>query len=711
MIGPPEDRRPPLTPQLALRVAIIGSVALGMFAIIFFRLWFLQVLSGQQYLAAAQTNQTREIGIAAPRGEILDDTGTALVNSTRALAVQISPPDLPVPVSLTNIAQLEHPPRPDAVLYNRLAHVLGMSTNRISCQLHMKAPNVFRLSPVACDVGSQLTLSSYADVTVRKGSVVNKYMQAYIAERQDEFPGVQVQRVYITHYPFTTLAAQVLGSVGPITTPELAERTYQGVPRDSTIGQSGLESEYDSFLLGKPGYQKVQINAFGQPTEDLSTKSPLQGHNLKLSLDAKLQRVGEQALQQSMSDNASPGGAFVAMNPDTGAVYAMGSLPSYDPSVFTGNLTQAKYDQLINPNNGDPLLDRAIQSAGPTGSTFKPITATAALQSGQWSIDSMFDDTGQFCVGTGGAQQCRHNSGHAVDGSLNLVNALRVSSDDFFYNLGALTNSADPATHPNGGPLDTWADKYGIGRYTGIDLPAEVNGTLPSPAWRANRNTLEAQCDSATGPYRYTNGHTLSRRKLKGYRRSPKHAPGGCGIADGTNRPWSIGDNESLAVGQGDVQVTPLQLAVAYSAVANNGYIVRPHLGLDVQSPDGTVLQTISSPPPRKLGVNPLYLETIRQGLREAASLPGGTSYDVMGNFPEQVYGKTGTAQYTNQPDYAWYACFVPATATSKPIVVVVHVEKGGFGDIAAAPVARQILSQWFFGKAGKYVAGTSTTL
>jgi penicillin-binding protein 2 len=350
--------------------------------------------------------------------------------------------------------------------------------------------------------------------------------------------------------------------------------------------------------------------------------------------------------------------------------------------------------------NGQPLLNRAIQSVGPTGSTFKPITATAALQSGEWSTSQIFDDTGQFCVGSGGAQQCRHNSGHAVDGSLDLVNALKVSSDDFFYNLGARTNPNDPASHPNGGPLDQWAHKYGIGRDPGIDLPNAAKGTLPSPKWRASRNRLEAECDNATGPF-------------KGKR---KHSPGGCGIADGTNRPWSIGDNESLAVGQGDVQVSPLQLAVAYAALANGGTIVRPHLALDVQNTAGTVLQRIDPPPSRHININPLYLETIRAGLRAAASQPGGTSDDVMGNFHQQVYGKTGTAQYFTantgvESDYAWYACFVPATATSKPIVVVVWVEKGGFGDVGAAPVARQILSQWFYGKAGPYVTGTSTSL
>ena len=711
MTAPPEERRPPLTPQLALRVAIVGSFALGLFAIIFFRLWFLQVLSGDQYVKAATVNRVRKVNIAAPRGEVLDASGTALVDSVKTLAVQISPEDLPSPVTLDKLETLEHPPKADAIVYNRLAHVLGLSTKRSRCTLHMAKPNVFRLSPIACAVGKQVTLQAYADVTVRSGSVVTRIMQFYLAENQRLFPGVQVQKVYVTHYPYTTLAAQVLGTVGPITAGEIKAKSYPGAAKTDIVGQAGLEAEYDSFLRGKDGYQQVQVNALNQPTGDLRTYAPVRGHNLKISLNSQLQRVGQQALAQSMSLNASPGGSFVAMNPDTGAVYAMGSLPSFDPSVFTGNLSQAKYDQLTNPNSGDALLNRATQSAGPTGSTFKPITSVAALSSGEWTTGSIFDDTGTFCVGTGAATQCRHNAGHAVDGSLDLVNALRVSSDDFFYNLGARLN-VDPSKAPTGGPLDQTAKQFGIGRSTDVDLPAEATGTLPSPTWRASRNRLEAECDNATGPFKWTapDGKQTSSHHHAGWVRSKKHAPGGCGIADGTNRPWSIGDNESLAVGQGDVQVTPLQLAVAYSALANGGTIVRPHFGADVQDQDGTVLQTINPPNSRHIPINPFYRSTILQGLNEAAQSTGGTSDDVMGNFPMKVYGKTGTAQYTNQPDYAWYACFV-VDNTNKPIVVVVHVEKGGFGDVAAAPVARQILSQWFFGKAGKYVAGTNSSL
>ena len=193
MSAPPEDRRPTMTPQLALRVAIVGSFALGLFAIIFFRLWFLQVLSGDQYVKAATVNRVRKIDVPAPRGQVVDASGTALVDSVKTLAVQISPEDLPRPVTLDKLETLEHPPKADAIVYNRLAHVLGMSTKRERCQLHMPKPNVFRLSRIACDVGQQVTLQSYADVTVRSGAVVTRIMQFYLAENQQLFPGVQVQ--------------------------------------------------------------------------------------------------------------------------------------------------------------------------------------------------------------------------------------------------------------------------------------------------------------------------------------------------------------------------------------------------------------------------------------------------------------------------------------------------------------------------------------
>jgi penicillin-binding protein 2 len=696
-----QEERPTMSPQLARRTAIVGTLALAMFAILFFRLWFLQVLSSDHYARAASVNFVRPVEVAAPRGEILDSSGQILASSQRAYAVEISPPHLPVPITDQTLA---HPPQADALLYVRLAHVVGLPTKRQPC--HVNGHGVFHMSQIACAVVQEYVQLPYAEATV--ASDITREQLYYLSERQAAFPGVSVQQIYQRTYPLNDVASQVLGLVSRITASEVKSPFYRGASQNDAVGQSGLEASYDRYLRGVDGAERVKVDALGNFVGVMSQVAPIAGNNLKLSLNAKLEEVGQQALQQSIDSNyPADGGAFVAMSPENGEVYAMGSLPTYDANVFTKPVPFSVYNSMFGPKSGDPQVNRAYQGAGPTGSTFKSITATAALESGVWSTSSIFDDTGQFCIGSGAAQQCRHNAGMAADGSLDLVNAIRVSSDDFFYNLGALTNSPAPA----GGALQHWARLYGIGRKTGIDLPAENPGTLPDEAWRSHRNALEAECDTATGPFRYTNGQNTSSVKHPGWHRSPKRPPGGCGIADGTNRPWSIGDNISLAVGQGDVQVTPLQLAVVYAAIANGGTIVTPHLGLDVQSPDGIVQRSFHPSARRHLSINPLYLETIRAGLRAAASQPGGTSADVFQNFPEQVYGKTGTAQYTGQQDYAWYACFVPATATSKPIVVVVTVQQGGFGAVGAAPVARQILSQWFFGNKGAYVAGSSKTL
>ncbi len=705
----PPDQKPPMSPQLAVRATILGTLALALFAIIFFRLWFLQVLSSGKYVAEASVNVTRELPILPQRGEIVDRNGNVLVDSVKGLAVQIAPPDLPVRLNpQTSLA----PPAADVVIFNRLARLLHMSRRARACGVVVYGPNDthstvhVRLPPIACAVAQEQNNLPYADVTIKSG--VSQDLYFYVAERQDQFPGVNVAQVYVRHYPDGNLAAQLFGTVGPINPGEVHEARYHGLSEDSIIGQDGLEYEYDEYLRGTVGQQRIEVNSNNQYVGTLPPTPPVAGQNLRLSLDANLQRAGQAALQQSIDDNPpANGGAFVALNPVNGQVYAMGSNPTFNPTIFTKAISQKQYNALTSPASNYPLINRAIQSVGPTGSTFKPITATAALESGAWLVDETYDDTGKFCTTDG---VCRQNAGGGANGVLNLVNAIRVSDDVFFYNLGALTNAPDPVAHPNGGALQQWASAFGIGHKTGIDLPFEVSGTLPTPGWRATRNQLEAECDTATGPFRYTNGQVTSAVMHKGWRRSPRHAPGGCGIADGTDRPWSVGDNINLAVGQGDVQVSPLQLAVVYSAIANGGTVVTPHLGLDIEQPDGTVLQEFNPPPARHLNINPTYLATIQAGLRAAASQPGGTSDDVMGNFPEQVYGKTGTAQYNGQQDYSWYACFVPPTATSKPIMIVVWVEQGGFGDVAAAPVAREMLSQWFFGNPGTYVRGTSNT-
>jgi penicillin-binding protein 2 len=723
---PPEDprTRANLNPALALRVGIVGSLILGLFAIVFFRLWFLQVLTGTHYVEAAAKNTTQRVAIAPARGKIFARNGrTVLVSSTTQLAAMIVPDELPVKVNQTNI--LNSYPKDDAV-YNRLAHQLHKSIKPKPCKVAVPPPSCNTstgncphsttrdLSPIACTVAQQIALNTYADVTIAEP--VGRDLEYYIAERAGDYRGVQIQQATTSGYPFKDLAAQTLGTVGRLSQSEEKQANFKGANPNAIVGQSGLEYEYDRYLRGTYGYQNVKVNAEGIAVGQGRKKDPTTGDDLRTTLDVKLEQVGDAALQRSISANGGglDGGAYVAMNPQNGSIYGMGSLPSFNPKVFTHQISDKEYKSLTDAASNAPLFNRATESEEPTGSTFKVITSVAALQSGTWSPDQTFDDTGSYCIS---AVLCLHNAEHTASGSVDMETALQVSDDIFYYHLGVLLNNP----RPQGGPLQKWAHQFGIGRDPHIDIPGAKSGQNPTPAALTRQVKAEEQCETATGTYRYTNatGTQFSSKPRKGFHRSPKHpydnGSGGCGIAiPGTT--WTVGDNVNAAVGQGNDQVSPLQLAMVYSAIENGGTIVHPHIGQDIQSPDGTVLQKLSFPAQRHLHIKPEYLNTIQTGLHEAAQSPGGTSAAVMGNFGMPVYGKTGTAQYipTSGPrageetDYAWYATYVPASATHKPIVVVVWVEGGGFGAVASAPVARQILSQWFYGKPGPWTPGNS---
>ncbi|HEX3804473.1 MAG TPA: penicillin-binding transpeptidase domain-containing protein [Solirubrobacteraceae bacterium] len=722
MIGPLDERTPPMTPQLALRVAVIGGFALVLFAVIFFRLWFLQVLSGSQYVAQAQGNIVRDIPVTAARGEIVDSSGTPLVESQLVPAIQISPESLPTPVSLARNDFLTQPAA-DYVLYEKLAKLLGMSTKPTSCKFEIYYANhkivkySDRLAPIPCLVAKGVSASQYANITIK--SNVSPDIQDYIAERQVQFPGVLSQEVSIRKYPLGDAGAQVFGQLQQISSTELGTKHFNGIEQGNIVGQSGLEYEYNGVLQGVNGEERVKVNSANQFEGYGKEKKPQQGDTLKLSINARLEQAGQRALAESIAKNDGTGGAFVAIDPQNGQIYAQGSAPTYNPSSVSPTLSNKELRFLSNPNNNEPLINRAVDSPLPDGSTFKVITATAALESGNWSLSDTYDDDAKFCF-TGGL--CLQNSGGAHYGVLNLQQAFEVSDDEFFYNLGQKMNG-NPADYPNpkDWPLQSWASKFGLGHTTGVDLPAEANGEIGSPKLQQALWKEEIECQNATGPYAYTNAAGLvSSKKLPGYHRSHKVPTvmgdegeavlsGGCAIA--SSKYWSEGDNVETGVGQYDDQVTPMQLAVVYAAIENGGTIVTPRIGQEIESPSGTLVQKIDAAPKRKLPVDPSYLAAIQQGLRLAASGSGGTSTDVMGDFPEPVYGKTGTAELgdsASSPEDAWYACYVPASATSKPIVVVVNVDKGGFGDVAAAPVARQILSQWFLGKPGPFVEGSS---
>jgi penicillin-binding protein 2 len=604
----PESEPGRRTSPLALRVSILGGVAIAIFSVLFLRLWYVQILSGDKYRNEANDNRIREIRVQAPRGDILDRNGKVLVANRTELAVQVSPENLPPP-GAERSREL-----------HRLADVTDMTPREIRKTL--------REGDRAAPGGP---------VILKKGLGVDKVY--YLRENQSSFPGVTVERVFTREYRQGIIAGHLFGNVGEVTAEQLKEPRYASLQAGDQVGQSGIEYEYDRYLRGKPGTDRIQVDALGRPTDQLTSKPAKAGDDIRLTLDSRLQAYAEGAL----SSFGLPG-AFVAMNVHDGSILAMGSAPSFDPSIFTRRISQRQYRALTSRANDAPLANRAIQGLYPTGSTFKMITATAALEHKLISPETIFNDTGTLKLDT----LTLHNAGNAINGPINMSDALKVSSDIYFYNLGLKAKASK-----GHGMIQDWARRYGMGERTGIDLPAEVGGLIPTPAWR-NR---------------------LFREQL-------------------TDRPWTVGDNVNLAVGQGDLYADPLQMAVAYAALGNGGTVVTPHLGDDVESVTGSVLQEIRPAPRRHLDISQTTRDTIMTGLTRAAMEPEGTSYPVFGNFPVAVAGKTGTAERPNQADQSWYIVLAPAR--NPQIVVAVTLERGGFGVDTAAPIAARVLEHYF---------------
>jgi penicillin-binding protein 2 len=601
------DRKAPMSPQLALRVAIVGGVALVVFGIIFFRLWYLQVLSGDRYLAEANNNRVREIKVEAPRGKIVDTNGQILVDNRQGKSVKIVPDKLPQDM------------KQKAMVYARLARVLKMDRHKLRTS-----------------VNDQFKALPFSSATAKPD--VDMATVAYLQEHQAEFPGVAVEQVFQRYYPQKQVGAHLVGYVGQVSEQALKDKLFPGVKLGDRVGIAGIESSYDRYLRGRNGASRVQVDAMGEPRGALTTREPVPGRQLRLTLDLDAQRAGQQAL-------GGQKGAFVVMDVKTGAIRALGSSPAYNPNVFSKIIKESDYRRLNDPANGAPMANRATQGLYPTGSTFKLVTAVAGLQSGLITPDTVKYDAGKIRIGN----RDWTNAGKVANGPVALRKALQVSSDVFFYEIGR-----DDEPRHN---IQKWARKLGFGRYTGIDLPAELHGLIPTPEWRNKRwNT------------RLKNGQRFG------------------------DRPWTVGDNVNLAVGQGDLQASPLQLAVAYSAVANGGYIVKPHLAQRTEDSDGAAIQEFDVPARRKVDIQPQYRQAILDGLHMAAESPGGTSTHVFANFPVQIAGKTGTAQKgIGRADQSWYVALAPFP--NPRYAVVATFESGGFGADTAAPAVCKILS------------------
>jgi len=632
-----------LTPQMALRVAILGFVALAVFAVLFLRLWALQVLSGSKYRAEANTNRVRTIPVEAPRGLIVDRTGKhVLVGNVFGTSLELWPSDLPRAKQA----------RVDELI--ALSKAAGIPVSEIVADIRKSA-------------GDPLT-----PVVLRRG--IHQDQIFYLKERSADFPGIQLVDSPLRTYPYKSLLAQVLGYVGPINQQQLKPAEKEGYKPQDVIGQAGIEQSYDRYLKGKDGSDQLTVDSLGRPTSPIKPDViPNPGNTLRLTIDLGVQRAAERALRDQIraarvaGETYADGGAIVALDPRTGAVLAMASNPTYQPSVFVSR-DPAKLaplqQQKVAAAKNFPGLNRAIDGFYPPGSTWKPVTALAAMEEGILSPTESLDCTPDFPY----YGQLFRNWDPYSDQPMELTQALAESCDTYFYRVGARFYSLASNRGPT---LQLWAERFGFGADTGIDIGPENPGLVPTPDWR---------CRHFGGP------------PCRGY----------------VDRIWKPGYEVQLAIGQGDLEVTPLQMARFYAMIANGGQLVTPHIAQDVEKPTSdtsspTVLRELATQQATPSGVDPTYLEAVREGLYAGTHSVNGTSYGVFGQFPVAIAGKTGTAEkdvtvpgYPNplKLNQSWWCGYGPFDDPS--IVVCAVIENGGHGGTAAAPAALQVFEAYF---------------
>jgi penicillin-binding protein 2 len=639
-----------VTQRLSLRVGVLGVLVLVVFAALFLRLWALQVLAGTKYVSQAGANSYRTVRVQAPRGVIVDRDGRSLVTNAAATAVQLWPADLPK-VYTERYRELE-----------RLAHLTRVPLYEIARGIKARR-----------DAGDMLT-----PVTVRDAA--SGPLIVYLSEHANEFPGVTLGRSYVRHYPYHSLAAQLLGYVGEISKQQLGRLAPSGYQLGDEIGQSGVESSYDRYLRGVAGTQRLHVDALNHPRGSvITTTLPKPGHTLRLTLDLKLQQAAEKALRygislaQSNGQWAARGGAIVALDPKDGSILALASSPAYEPSVFAGRVSsKALASQGLTSKTADaknyPSLDRALVGTYPPGSVFKPVTALAAMQEHLVSPYAYLPCTGSYASKYDKAPHPHqfNNWDPNVNQQMDLPTALAYSCDTYFYQLGDLFYNPTSSKQP----LQNWAKAFGFGSTTGSDIGPEAAGLVPTIGWRQRTYT------KAKDPL--------------GWR---------------VDRLWKPGDSILLAIGQKDLLVTPVQMARFYALIANGGKLVTPHVLMDVENANGTAVPVAAPPAPKDVGVDQAALQVVQQGLVEGTHLSFGTSYGVFGNFPVSIAGKTGTAEkvvtlpgYHGLQNQSWWCGYGPSNDAK--IVVCAVIENGGHGGTAAAPAAMKVFSEFFHVKA-----------
>lgn len=665
-----------------VRLRIFAFVAFSLFGALVARLWYLQALESEQFQQEALTNVLEPVYEEAPRGRILDRNGRVIVDNK---VVQV--------VTIDRAALSEMDAAAQEVMFLRLAIAVSRSgrltkVDAIREEVADRSYGPFERIPVAVDVDPELLV--------------------FVGERPDEFPGVEVVQRTVRHYPYGSLAAHLLGYVGPITRAEWdvanalidtdadEAKTYQ---LNHEIGKTGVERVFEDDLRGVPGVRFLEVDASGNVVDERKDfgSAPVAGNDVWLTIDIDLQDLAETELDRGLArarlqelDEGEPpfvasAGSVVAVDPRDGALLAMASYPTYEPADFVNGISSRQFEELIAEDNFSPILNRAIQGTYAPGSTFKLVTAYAALEEGVLGPDGIrqphesYQDTGSYTY-SGCFEEsstCVFSSPYTGSGrSVNLSQAITVSSDTYFYEIGGegfFTRTKEPGDdglRPDEG-IQKWARLMGLGLDSGVQLPYERGGVVP------DRDYYDFQFEE------------------------------GVFIKDGSQ--WFGGDTINLSIGQGELLVTPLQLANTYATFANGGLLHQPNMALRVTTPEGDVVREIGPRVLRDLEIPDEHHRLIEDGLLGVPRSDSfrGTAWrafaDVdfpLGSWP--VAGKTGTAEVKNKADTSLFVAYGPTdyptygidVAGEPEISISVVLEQAGFGSSSAAPVAAAILEK-----------------
>ncbi len=593
------------------KLALLFGVFSVMFVSLALRAGYLDLFKGKSYRAQAEGNRLRIAEIPSARGVVYDRNGTLLVRNVPDFTLTLTPFDLPK----------DRHERDDLIV--RLAEAVDITPVDIEKALRNYPANLASAVPIKDHLGYEQALRIKIQSGRLPGVAVEDGTKRELLLQPDG-----------ENQPILSLS-HVIGYEGRINEAEYAGLKSEGYLPTDAIGKTGLEAFYERYLRGTYGRKQIEVDAFGKEQDILASDAPIQGADITLALDAKLQAVAERSLKASAARNGRSRASAIALDPKTGEILALVSLPSFDANAFARGITTKEYRQLTE-NQNQPLFPRAVSGTFPPGSTIKTLVASAGLMEGVITPSTTVLSTGGIHVGPWVFPDWKAG-GH---GTTDVVKAIAQSVNTFFYAVGGGWESIQGLGI---GRLDAYFKLFHLGMRLGIDLPGEAAGFVPTEEWK---------------------------QRVKG-------------------QPWYIGDTYHVSIGQGDLTVTPLQVAAWSAVFANGGDLIRPHVVRQIRSTK-TVEQVDYAPIARRI-VPKAVLDVVRKGMRETILSGSAQGLKIS---PWTIAGKTGTAQWGNgQPTHAWFAGFAPFD--DPKILVVVMVEAGGEGTKAAAPVARDIMEAW----------------